>query len=251
MTRGFYNLTSGMLSQTRRLDVVANNMTNVSTSGYKSETYTDSTFGEVLLSRVGSTDKDNPQPVGEVSSMLAPSEFYINHEMGGMEETGLTLDFAINGDGYFAIQRDDGTIEYTKAGNFTLDAEGYLCLPGQGQVLDREGQPIQLTTDQIRADQFGRITTEAGVEMGQIGVYNFGDQEQLVKAESGLFLPNGQQANLVDTPILWGWQENSNVDLLQEMSNMLTAQRVLQSGAQVLKLYDALLTKTTTDVGRL
>lgn len=240
-----------MLSQTRRLDVVANNMTNISTIGYKSETYIDSTFGEVLLSRIGSVDKTNPQPIGEATSMLAASEFYVNHEMGGLEETNLTLDFAINGEGYFAIQREDGTIEYTRSGHFTLDVEGYLWMPLKGRVLDREGQPIQLDTDQIKADQFGNITTETGLEIGQIGVYNFADQQQLLKAESGLFLPNGQQAELVDVEIMWGWVEDSNVDMLQEMSDMLTAQRVLQSGAQVLKLYDSLLTKTTTEVGRL
>jgi len=70
MTKGFYNLTSGILSQSRRLDTVANNMTNLSTSGYKAEQYTDSTFQEVLISRVGNKDKSSPTVIGEESYIL-------------------------------------------------------------------------------------------------------------------------------------------------------------------------------------
>ena len=65
MTKGFYNLTSGMLSQSRRLDVVSNNMTNLTTPGYKAEQYTDSTFQEVLISRIGNKNKSGAQEIGE------------------------------------------------------------------------------------------------------------------------------------------------------------------------------------------
>ena len=64
MTKGFYNLTSGVLSQGRRLDVIANNMTNLATAGYKAETYTDRTFQEVLISRVGNKDKSGATVIG-------------------------------------------------------------------------------------------------------------------------------------------------------------------------------------------
>ena len=90
MTKGFYNLTSGILSQSRRLDTVANNMTNLSTSGYKAEQYTDSTFQEVLISRVGNKDKSTPTVIGEESYILAPSQLYVDYTQGSMEETGLT-----------------------------------------------------------------------------------------------------------------------------------------------------------------
>lgn len=101
MVKGFYNLTSGMLSQSRRLDVVANNMTNISTAGYKTETYTDTTFQEVLISRVGNKDKSGAQVIGEESYILAPSQLYVDYSQGTLEETGLNLDFAIQGDGFF------------------------------------------------------------------------------------------------------------------------------------------------------
>lgn len=251
MTKGFYQLTSGILSQGRRLDVVGNNMTNLSTAGYKSETYTDRTFQDVLISRVGNKDKSGATAIGRESYILAPDQLYVNYQQGSLKETGLTLDFAIQGDGFFAVQTDNG-VEYTRSGSFSLDGEGRLCLAGQGLVLGTDGQPITLSTDRIEADGTGRIYTADGVYQGQIGVYTFADNGQLAKGESGLFEANGQQAQIQAQPqVVWKHVEESNVDMLQEMSRMLTAQRSLQSGAQVLKLYDALLTKATGELGQI
>lgn len=251
MTRGFYNLTSGILSQGRRLDVVANNMTNITTPGYKTETYTDITFDEVLLSRVGNKDKSGATVIGGESYILAPDQLYVNYTQGSMKETGLSLDFAILGDGFFAIQTDNG-VEYTRSGSFCLDNAGRLYLEGHGLVLGANGQPITLATDQIQVDGSGNIYTQDGAFQGQLGVYTFADNAQLEKGTSGLFLAGGQAAQVQAQPrVAWKYVEESNVDMIQEMSRMLTAQRALQSGAQVLKLYDALLTKATTEVGRM
>lgn len=251
MTRGFYNLTSGMLSQSRRLDVVGNNMTNLTTAGYKQEIYTDTTFQEVMLSRTGNTDKRNTAQIGQGSYMLAPSQLYVDYDQGILEETGLNLDFAISGDGFFAVETADG-VQYTRNGNFSIDEEGYLYLPQHGRVLDVNGQPIQLNSDAIEADEAGRIYPEGSdTPYGQIGVFTFADQEQLVKADSGLFDANGQQAAASNATVVWKSLENSNVDMLQEMSRMMSAQRALQSAASVLQIYDGVLTKATSEIGRL
>ena len=124
--------------------------------------------------------------------------------------------------------------------------------PGHGRVLGMDGQPIQLTTDAIRADGQGRIyTQDGGYYLGQLGVFTFADNEQLEKAESGLFAPNGQAAVPTAAQVRWRWVESSNVDMVEEMTRMMTAQRALQSAAQVIKLYDELLGRATTEVGRL
>ena len=140
MFKGFYNLTSGMVSHGRRLDVVANNMTNVSTPGYKAELYTDSTFRDVMISRIGNLDKRAPAELGtNMSYILAPSQFYTDYTDGTYEETGLPLDFAIQGEGFFGIQQEDGVV-YTRNGSFTLDEQGYLCFSGFGRVLGKIGR---------------------------------------------------------------------------------------------------------------
>ena len=78
MTRGFYNLTSGMRSQSRRLNVVGTNMTNISTPGYKAETYTDIPFDQGLYSRVGNKTDRRGQEIGEESYILAPDQLYVD-----------------------------------------------------------------------------------------------------------------------------------------------------------------------------
>lgn len=249
MFKGFYNLTSGMLSQGHRLDVISNNMTNISTAGFKSDRYTDSTFAEYMIHLVGNKDKSNSLELGPSSYILAPSAVYTNYTQGALEETGMTLDFAIEGDGFFAIDTADG-VAYTRAGNFSLDEEGYLCLPGQGRVLDSTGQPILLISDQFTADSYGGLYDERGGLIAQLGVYTFPDNGALTRNDQGMFTDNGL-AQATATPIRWKTLERSNVDLVQQMVEMITSQRALQSAAQLTKMYDQLMTKATNDLGRI
>ncbi len=248
MFKGFYELTSGMLSQGRRLDVIANNMTNLATAGYKSERYQDSTFRQHMLYRVGNRDKSGPVELGEVSYALVPGQLYTDHGQGPIEDTGMPLDFAIEGAGFFAVETAEG-VAYTRRGSFSLDDEGYLCLPGEGRVLDIAGEPLLLGTDKLRADGYGAVYTEAGGYLGQLGVYTFPDEAGMAQNDRGLFTGGGQaQAEAV--PVHWQAQERSNVDLLQQMMDLLSSQRALQSAAQMSKMYDQLMTKASTELGR-
>lgn len=250
MFKGFYNLTSGMVSHGRRLDVVANNMTNVSTPGYKAELYTDSTFRDVMISRIGNLDKRAPAELGtNMSYILAPSQFYTDYTDGTYEETGLPLDFAIQGEGFFGIQQEDGVV-YTRNGSFTLDEQGYLCFSGFGRVLGSNGDPIQFPTDNITVDTAGNITTEDGSYVGQIGVFAFEDNGALERNDYGFFTGEGAQLN-TDVTIYNKMVERSNVELVREMVAMMTTQRALQSAAQMSKIYDQVIMKATTELGRL
>lgn len=251
MFKGFYNLTSGMLTQGRRLDVISNNMTNVSTAGYKTDQHVASTFDEAIISRIGNKDKSNPVEIGAQTYMLASSEIYTDLTQGSLEETGVPLDFALEGDGYFAIQDADGVIAYTRAGNFSLDEEGYLCLPGQGRVMDVDGNPILLMTDKIRADEFGGLYTQTNDFLGQLGVYTFADPAQLAHNGMGLFTGGGQAEAAEGVTIHWKRLERSNVSMIRQMTDMITTQRALQSAAQVTKMYDQLISKATTELARL
>ena len=250
MMRGFYNLTSGMLSQGRRLDVVANNMTNIATAGFKAEHYTDRTFDEVMVTRIGNKIKTPYQTMETYQShILAPDQLYTDYSQGAPEETNLPLDFAIQGEGFFAIDTGDG-VAYTRAGSFTLDYEGYLCLSELGRVLDPEGNPIQLPTDKLTADRQGNLTTEDGDYLGTLGVYVFEDNQALERTPYGLFLGDGAQA-ADETTILHKWVERSNVDMVKEMVKMISTQRALQSAAQMSKIYDEVIKRVVNDIGRL
>lgn len=249
MFKGFYNLTSGMVSQGRRLDIIANNMTNVSTTGYRQDAYTDRTFGEFVRSRIGNQDKRNAAELGQESYILAPDQIYTDYTQGSLRETNSPLDFAIEGDGFFAVQTDNGIV-YTRNGSFTLDNEGYLCLGDLGRVLNDNEEPMVLLTDKIRSDKFGGIYMEEGGYLGKIGVFTFADNGALARDERGNFIGGGQAA-AVNVPMHQKMLERSNVELAKEMTEMLSTQRALQSAAQVSKMYDQVMTKATSDIGRL
>ena len=250
MFKGFYQLTSAMLSQGRRLDVVSHNMTNISTAGYKLDRYTDSTFQDVLISRVGNKNKAVSTEMGEETYILAPSELVTDFTQGSMEETTLPLDFAIIGDGFFAIDRD-GDVAYTRNGSFNLDDEGYLCLWGQGRVLNSEGQSIQLPTDHIYVNKLGEIYTEADRNyLGTLGIYATENTEDLVRNEYGLFTGGNFQLS-ENYEIRHRMVERSNVNMVEEMVLMMSSQRALQSAAQMSKIYDAVMSKATTELGRM
>ena len=236
MMKGFYNLTSGMLSQGRRLDVVANNMTNVATAGYKAEQYTDRTFDEVMAVRIGNKIKTPYQELPTYQAhILAPDHLY--------------TDFT-QGEGFFAIRMADGSTAYTRAGSFTLDNEGYLCLSELGRVLDREGNPIQLPTDKLDPDTRGNLYTQGGEYLGTLGVFTFEDNQELERNPYGLFIGQGAQVN-ENVTIRNKYVERSNVELVKEMVSMMTTQRALQSAAQMSQIYDEIIKRAVNDIGRM
>ncbi len=251
MFSGFYNLASGMITHGKHLDVISNNMANVATTGFKVDTFTGQTFDEVMYSLVGNKDK-NFIDIGERSYATVPSQLYTDYTQGSFDETGMPLDFAIDDDGrgFFAIQTDAG-IRYTRAGDFSLDDEGYLSLPDHGRVLDVNGEEIALVTDKISTDDFGRMYTQNGGFLGQIGVYVFEDTEGLVKDPMGMFDPGGAQPEADTVRLHHGMLERSNVGLVQQMVKMISTQRAYQSSATLTKMYDQVMSHATGDLGRL
>ena len=249
MYKGFYNLTSGMLTQQRHLNVVGNNLVNVSTAGFKESRYTATTFDDVMYARVGNKEKIYTD-IGRQSYIRANSAVYTNFDQGIPEPTNIPLDFAIMGDGFFAIQGYGGGVTYTRAGSFSLDGEGYLCYNGVGRVLDPQGRTIRLSTDKITAEEKGNIFNEDGGLLGRVGVFAFADNGQLVHNDNGFF--TGQGAQAMESPrLLWKYVERSNVELIRQMTDMITCQRALQSCASVTKMYDEVMSHAVNDVGRM
>lgn len=266
MFHGFYNLASGMLYQNRNLNVISNNMVNVSTPGYKSDKLVSTTFKEEMLYRNGNRDKSNPTEIGSVSMIRTARSTETSYDQGALEETGGNLDFALTKPGFFTVEDADGNRLYTRNGSFRLDDEGYLCLSSMGRVLGEDGNPIELPSDHITVDQSGNIyeeplkglgTDEDGGEsedmeptlLGKIGVVDFADYTQLVKGDNGTFTTTAE-ADAVNGGIQWKNIERSNIDPIDEMTSMMSSQRASQSAAQVLKMYDQLMGKIVSDIGR-
>ncbi len=263
MYQGFYNLTSGMLTQSRNLNVISNNMVNIQTPGYKKDTMVSTTFGEEMLYRTGRTNKEEPVPLATVSKIRAADRTYVNYNQGSFKETGGIYDFALGGNGFFVIQTDAGN-RYTRNGSFHVDEEGYLSLNGVGRVLGNDGQPIQIDDENFTVDDQGtlRVTEITDDETGEtqervlgtLDVVDFADYQALHKEDYGVFSTDQAPVQLGaedDTSVLWKTVEGSNVDMVEEMTAMMTSQRALQSAAQVLRMYDQVMGKAVADVGRL
>ena len=254
MFKGFYNLTSAMLTHQQNLNVIGNNMVNISTAGYKQDRYVATTFDDVLYSRVTVNESEGTE-IGRQSYIRAPSEVYTDYSQGTPEPTELPLDFAIVGDGFFAVQDGEGNVSYTRMGNFSLDEEGYLCLPGFGQVLSPEGETIYLGTDKVRGDKQGTIYYDqpedqgGSVAIGRLGVFRFEDNQALERDDRGMFTGGGAEQSQ-DFEVWNQYLERSNSDMVKQMTEMITYQRALQSAAQVTRIYDQLMGRAASDVGR-
>ena len=118
------------------------------------------------------------------------------------------------------------------------------------QVLNPELQPIYLGTDQIYGGNQGTIYYDEGGLIGQLGVFLFEDTGALERNGEGLFV-GAQGTAAQDAEVLNGYLERSNTDIVKQMTEMITYQRALQSAAQVSKMYDQLMTKATTEIGRM
>lgn len=264
MYQGFYNLTSGMLTQNRNLNVISNNMVNIQTPGYKRDKMVSTTFQEEMLYRTGKRYKENPEPLATTSKIRAADRTYVSYEQGGFEETDGIFDFALSGEGFFVVDTPAGTA-YTRNGSFRVDDQGYLSLNSVGRVLGTDGQPIQIDNENFTVSSRGVISvketsgdgeegeeTETTVrELGTLRIVDFEDYEQLHKEDYGVYTTNQEARDVENPSILWKMLERSNVDMMEEMTSMITAQRALQSAAQVLKMYDQVMSKAASDVGRL
>ena len=184
--------------------------------------------------------------------MITAGEVTItDHTQGIFDPTDMNMDFALVGPGFFQVQTQDGVM-YTRNGAFVMDDEGYIALHHAGRVLGEDNQPIYIGTDDIQAMDDGTILAADGnTILGKFGIVDFEDYNGIQKSKrEGLFTTVGGQPVPTDTPIEWKTLERSNVDMVKEMTDMMASQRALQSAAQVLRMYDQLLGKATTEIGR-
>ncbi len=243
MVRGFYCLGSGMLTQSRVLDAVSNNMANLNTPGFKKERVTQTSFGALLINRMG----DSPAPIGGVSVISLPDESTATFSEGTLENTGRVTDFAIEGNGFFGLQTANGPV-YTRNGSFRLDQDGYLALGNQGRVLGPNG-PIYLGTDDFTADDEGNLYI-GGFYADRLAVFDFDDYLGVRPSGDGIY--TGAGAAMADrSQIAWKTIEGSNVDAAGQMAEAMAAQRSLQSCSQALKMYDQVLSKAASEIARI
>ncbi len=259
MVRSMYTGVSGLRTHQTKMDVIANNIANVNTTGYKAAQVT---FHDVISQTTAAASAPS-ESIGGMNARqigLGVTVAAINTKTtaGAPQNTESTLDVAISGDGYFVLQ-DGETEVYTRSGNFKLDSEGNLVHAGTGYyVMSVDDDRIQNTDGltNISIDQLGWVkgVNEDGdvVEIAQIRLVNFMNNEGLVKlgnsmyqqsSNSGAPLENGDQvAGENGTGVLIpGYLEMSNVDLAYEFTEMITTQRGYQANSRIITVSDTML----------
>lgn len=246
MVRGFYTLGSGILTQSRRLSGISNNIANIDTPGYKKQHISSTTFGDILISRI---DSHSVTPIGKLGAISTVDKTKVIHSEGSLNNTGRNQDFAIKGEGFFAVQGQNGSLYYTRNGSFNVDQDGYLTLSGVGRVVGKNGA-IRVGTDNFTSDDQGSIFVN-GSTVDKIAVYNFSDYNNLKLAPNGLFTAASGAVQEQTPQILWKTLEGSNVDTAKELTDAISAQRTLQSCSESLKMYDQVLQKAVTDIAKI
>ena len=245
MHSGFYTIASGRLTRQREIDTIGNNLANLQTPGYRSDRIVTSAFELGLLKQQEGGAERTLSEGGSPVTIVGDSVTVMTG--GDFQSTGRTLDIAIGGDGFFNVQGQDGTTYLTRNGQFTVDAQGYLALAGMGRVLGQGGL-LQVGSDQVTVDQAGNVYNAAGGLVGTLSITRQADNTVLEKMDNGAFTAPQGAVNAQGYTIYQGILERSNVDMNQEMTNFISAQRAFQTCSSALKMVDELDQQAATKI---
>ena len=246
MFSGFYTAASGMLMNQRSLNMAANNIANVKTSGYKPKRLVKTTFDQQLVREMNG----RTEGLGQGSTISVGTREMTTHGQGPIEDTGKTYDLAINGDGFFVIQGENGQY-LTRNGHFTRDDEGNLMLPGVGQLMG-DGGPVYVDEEGFRVGADGIIYDNEDGALDQIQIVVPDNYDSLEFYDNGTYGAGaGVELSQVYPTVYQGKLEQSGVNLNNEMTRAMEVQRAFQSCGKALTIIDQMNQKTATEIGKL
>jgi flagellar basal-body rod protein FlgF len=218
---------TGMVAEQTRQNQLSNNLANASTPGYKPDEAPQHNFGNVLLANT-----EGGQAVGSVDLGVAVGKTFTNMNPGSVQDTGEPLDFAVEGDGFFAVKTAQG-VRYTRDGQFTVSAQGLLTDATGDPVLDQQGAPVKVPAS-------GTVASTA------LGVF---EVPTAVKQGENFF--TGAASGKASGSVRAGALEGSGVDAAKVMVEMITSLRSFQSGQQAIQTIGQTLQEASTQVGSL
>jgi flagellar basal-body rod protein FlgG len=227
MDLGLYIAATGMVAQQVRQDQLSNDLANASTPGYKPDESTQHNFGEVLLANT-----EGGQAVGSVDEGVALGKTYTDMTPASVQETGEPLDFAVQGNGFFAVKTSAG-VRYTRDGQFTASAQGLLTDASGNPVLSPSGAQL-------------KVAANGTVAAGELGVF-----EVPGASKQGENLYTGTASGKASGSVRSGALEGSGIDAAKIMVEMITSLRSFQSGQQAIQTIGQTLQSAATQVGSL
>ena len=259
MVRSLYTAATGMEAQQLKMDVIAHNLANASTAGFKRER---ADFEDLLSETIRGTGAPDarggtePAPL-EVGLGVRTGSTSRTFAQGDMLQTSNPLDLAIQGDGFFRIQRADGTFAYSRAGNLRVDAMGRLATQN-GELLEPQISVPQQTT-QITVTADGVVSAKiAGredlQELGTLELATFQNPQGLHSLGNNLFQATPASGEAMRSKpgtqgagtLAQGFLEGANVKAVEEMIEMISAQRAYELNSKVIQSADQMLQRLTS-----
>jgi len=255
--RALWTAATGMKAQQFNIDTIANNLSNVNTTSYKTSR---AEFKDLFYSNLkrGRIQDDEGRPVNlEVGHGTMPVATKRDFRNGNLIPTEGTFDVAIDGEGFFVIELPNGDIAYTRDGSFKLSVdydEGYLVTSEGYYVLSEDDDLIIIESGlrDIAIDEFGYITGEDEfgeiIELGRIALVKFTNPEGLQSEGRNLYTAtpaSGEEIPIdvdeMNSRIIQGYLEASNVQVVDEMVKMITAQRAYEINSKTIQTSDEML----------
>jgi flagellar basal-body rod protein FlgG len=267
MIRGLYTGAAGMLSETIRMDVVANNLANADKTAFKSDITVFKSFPQMLIRRLNDDgvrkfplgSYDTMPIVGRLGTGVEVNEVYTNFEQGSLRETNNPFDFAIEGDGFFVVETERG-LRYTRNGSFLLDKDNYIVTKDGYKVLGENGY-IKVQSNNFVVNEKGEIIVNRDLYNRQIvsnvendwasseiidrfKIVTFREKREL-KKEGNSFYYETEFSGPAYTPepenmpkIRQGFIEQSNVNIVKEMVYMIEVQRAYEANSKSVISHD-------------
>jgi flagellar basal-body rod protein FlgF len=221
----------------REMQVVANNIANISTTGFRRE-------GVIFAEHI---DRLEEAPS---LSMARATGRQIDLSQAGLTETGSRWDFAIQGEGFFLIETPDGQ-HLTRAGSFTPSAEGELVTPDGDRLLDEGGAPVFVPPDarSVTLAQDGTLSAD-GVPITRIGLWQATDPNSLLHQSGTLYSAESGVEPIEEALLFQGFLEESNVNAVVEVARMIEVQRAYEIGQRLLDRDDERVRAVIQTLGR-
>jgi flagellar basal-body rod protein FlgF len=246
MIRSVYEAASAMMAQMARQLTISNNLSNVSTPGYREETLAVEDFREMYLNRI-SPDGD-VSAVGGLSTAVRMERTGINLAQGALMETGNILDLAIAGGAFFAVQTPAGATEYTRNGQFKLNNDRQIVTNDGALVLGENG-PITVPAGEIFVDADGSVRVD-GETVARLQLTEFAEGAEFTAVGNSRYTVAGEGVASEASGVSQGFLEGSNVDIGQAQVDMMAASRSYQMAQRMMQLSDQSLALAVNDIGK-
>jgi len=263
MVRSLWTGASGMIGQQANTDTIANNLANVNTHGYKKQRadFEDLIYQTVRTAGTPATE-DTVVPVGvQMGHGVKLADTQRVFSQGSLQQTDVPTDVAIAGEGFFRIQMYDGSWAYTRNGNFKVDSDGRMVTSNGYWLLPDIIMPELFLPDSINITKDGRVSVkvpregeELEVNVGVIDLYRFPNPVGLTAIGENLFKVSQASGDAI--PGIPGYEgmgtlehrflEMSNVSVVQEMVNLIVAQRAYEFNSRTIQTSDNMLGTATT-----